>query len=200
MRPDEARNLEHRDVAIEDEDGEQILHIKVHGKRGVGYCKSMPPAVLYYQRLRDLPEPTPSQTKRARRWRGADVSQFAPPPEFRYPERMDEVFPGNPIKMSNNLVTRAKLTLNRDVKPSTLYSMRHTYICLRHTYICLRLMEGADIYQIAKNCRTSVEVIEKFYGAHIKSTLMPRQSTSASRKRRGQDRPRNSVPKGTPRA
>ena len=49
-------------------------------------------------------------------------------------------------------------------KPRTAYS-------LRHTYICLRLMEGADIYQIAKNCRTSVEMIEKFYAAHIKSTL-----------------------------
>jgi hypothetical protein len=35
----------------------------------------------------------------------------------------------------------------------------------------MRLMEGADIYQIAKNCRTSVEMIEKFYAAHIKTTL-----------------------------
>ena len=32
-------------------------------------------------------------------------------------------------------------------------------------------MEGADIYQFAKNCRTSVEMIERFYAAHIKSTL-----------------------------
>ena len=32
-------------------------------------------------------------------------------------------------------------------------------------------MEGADIYQIAKNCRTSVEMIEKFYASHIKTTL-----------------------------
>lgn len=32
-------------------------------------------------------------------------------------------------------------------------------------------MEGADIYQVAKNCRTSVEMIEKFYAAHIKNTL-----------------------------
>ncbi|WP_456668418.1 hypothetical protein [Bradyrhizobium sp. USDA 3240] len=28
-----------------------------------------------------------------------------------------------------------------------------------------------DIYQIAKNCSTSVEMIEKFYAAHIKNTL-----------------------------
>ena len=32
-------------------------------------------------------------------------------------------------------------------------------------------MEGADIYQIAKNCRTSVEMIEKYYAAHMKTRL-----------------------------
>jgi hypothetical protein len=32
-------------------------------------------------------------------------------------------------------------------------------------------MEAADIYQIAKNCRTSVEMIEKYYAAHIKTQL-----------------------------
>jgi integrase len=138
LRPDEARNLEHRDVAIEDEDVRRSCKLKVRGKLGVGYCKSMPAAVLYYQRLRDRPKPAPSQTKRARRRRGEDVSQPAPPPEFQYPEPTDKVFPGNPIKMFNNLLTRAKLKLDRDGKPRTLYS-------LRHTYICLRLMEGADI-------------------------------------------------------
>jgi hypothetical protein len=56
------------------------------------------------------------------------------------------------------------LKTDREGRPRTAYS-------LRHTYICLRLMEGADIYQIAKNCRTSVEMIEKFYAAHIKNTL-----------------------------
>lgn len=61
-------------------------------------------------------------------------------------------------------MARANLKFDRDEKPRTAYS-------LRHTYICMRLMEGADIYQIAKNCRTSVEMIEKFYAAHIKSTL-----------------------------
>lgn len=32
-------------------------------------------------------------------------------------------------------------------------------------------MEGADIYQIAKNCRTSVEMNEKYCGMHIKTSL-----------------------------
>jgi hypothetical protein len=32
-------------------------------------------------------------------------------------------------------------------------------------------MEGANIYQIAKNCRTSVGMIEKYYAVHIKTSL-----------------------------
>jgi hypothetical protein len=35
----------------------------------------------------------------------------------------------------------------------------------------MRLIEGADIYALAKNCRTSVEMIQKFYAAHIKDLL-----------------------------
>ena len=38
-------------------------------------------------------------------------------------------------------------------------------------YISFRLLEGADIYQIAKNCRTSVEMIEKHYAAHLRNQL-----------------------------
>ena len=56
------------------------------------------------------------------------------------------------------------LRFDREGSPRTAYS-------LRHTYISLRLMEGADIYQLAKNCRTSVGMIEKYYAVHIKSSL-----------------------------
>jgi integrase len=51
------------------------------------------------------------------------------------------------------------------------HGRRRTAYSLRHTYICWRLMEGADIYQIAKNCRASLEMIEKYYPAHIKTRL-----------------------------
>ena len=64
-------------------------------------------------------------------------------------------------------------------------------------YISMRLMEGADIYQIAKNCRTSVEMIEKFYAAHIKHMIdasavnirMPRPNGRGSK--RGANAPRS---------
>ena len=84
--------------------------------------------------------------------------------QAKLPEPTDPVFPGNHIKLLNGVLRRSKLKLDRDGNRRTAYS-------LRHTYICMRLMEGADIYQIAKNCRTSVEMIEKFYAAHIKNTL-----------------------------
>ena len=44
LRPDEAIRLEHRDVSVvKDRDtNETILEIEVRGKRGVGFCKSMP--------------------------------------------------------------------------------------------------------------------------------------------------------------
>ena len=32
-------------------------------------------------------------------------------------------------------------------------------------------MESADIYEIAKNFNTSMEMIEKYYAAHIKTSL-----------------------------
>jgi integrase len=166
LRPDEAKNLQHRDVTIAEDEatGETILEIEVRGKRGVGYCKSMPGAVLPYQRLLNRPLPTPSQTKRARRRRGEDTTAPAPPAQIRYPDPTDRVFPGDHKKGFNNLLRRTNLKFDRDGHPRTAYS-------LRHTYICMRLTQGADIYQIAKNCRTSVEMIEKFYATHIKSTL-----------------------------
>jgi integrase len=86
--------------------------------------------------------------------------------------------------MFNNLLKRAKLKLDRDGNPRTAYS-------LRHTYICMRLMEGADIYQIVKNCRTSVEMIERFYAAHIKSTLDASAINILKAKRTKQDKPKS---------
>lgn len=80
------------------------------------------------------------------------------------PEPTDLVFPSRHRELFNAILDEENLKFDREGNPRTAYS-------LRHTYICLRLMEGADIYQIAKNCRTSVEMIEKYYASHIKTTL-----------------------------
>lgn len=80
------------------------------------------------------------------------------------PEATDLIFGTVQRQLLNTVLEELGLKRDRDGNVRTAYS-------LRHTYICMRLMEGADIYQIAKNCRTSVEMIEKFYASHIKNTL-----------------------------
>lgn len=84
----------------------------------------------------------------------------------RHPEAKptDKIFGKTRNDLINQILEDCNLKHDRDGNVRTAYS-------LRHTYICLRLMEGADIYQIAKNCRTSVEMIEQFYASHIKNTL-----------------------------
>ena len=155
LRPDEVKLLQFRDITIVDDkySGERILEIEVHGKRGVGYCKSMPGAVIPFERLRDRERTKTIETE--------DGNTFQ---ETRKPEPNDLLFPNEFKKMFNNLMLDHDLKFDRHGKPLTAYS-------LRHSYICFRLLEGADIYQVAKNCRTSVEMIEKHYAAHLKDMI-----------------------------
>jgi integrase len=164
LRPDEARRLEFRDVKIvDDEDsGETILEIEVRGKRGFGYCKSMPDAVSPFERLRSRLRPRRVEGARA----PTEVSDNSDVRglEWRTPEPTDLIFPKWQRELFKTILEEENLRSDRDGRPRTAYS-------LRHTYISLRLMEGANIYQIAKNCRTSVGMIEKYYAVHIKNSL-----------------------------
>ncbi len=150
LRPDELKQLEFRDVEIVDDDysGDRILEIEVRGKRGVGYCKSMPGAVRPFERLRDRLRPAVGDDG------GGE----------RAAEPTDRLFPNEFKKMFNRILADNNLKFDRNGKARTAYS-------LRHSYICFRLLEGADIYQVAKNCRTSVEMIEKHYAAHLKDMI-----------------------------
>lgn len=164
LRPDEAGRLEFRDVRIVKDQAtkETILEIEVRGKRGVGWCKSTAGAVLPFERLAerlrpgDLSNTHIDDDRESRAKRGK--------PGLTKPGPTDRLFPTSHRELLNAVLDKLKMKYDRDGNIRTSYS-------LRHTYICFRLMEGADIYQIAKNCRTSVEMIEKYYAAHIKTTL-----------------------------
>src|SRR5271170_1191770 len=164
LRPDEAWRLQFRDVTIVEDgaSGQTILEIEVRGKRGVGYCKSMPGAVRPFERLKARLRPARAEHT-ARDGNGAN-SPVNGSGELRLPGPTDLIFPKWQRELFKTILDEENLRVDREGRPRTAYS-------LRHTYICLRLMEGADIYQIAKNCRTSVEMIEKYYAAHIKTQL-----------------------------
>ena len=164
LRPDEARRLQFRDVTIVEDEalGQTILEIEVRGKRGVGYCKSMPGAVRPFERLRARLRPARVDHTR-KEGRGPNAIKNGSE-ELRLPGPTDLIFPKWQRELFKTILDEENLRFDREGRPRTAYS-------LRHTYICFRLMEGADIYQIAKNCRTSVEMIEKYYAAHIKTQL-----------------------------
>ena len=164
LRPDESARLEFRDVVIVDDEAtkERILEIEVRGKRGVGFCKSMPGAVHPFERLRDRERLVADTTLPAKR-KGVSQGQASGLKKAK-PAPTDRIFGSTQRELINTVLDELGLKIDRDGQRRTAYS-------LRHTYICMRLMEGADIYQIAKNCRTSVEMIEKFYASHIKNTL-----------------------------
>lgn len=138
LRPDEVARLQVRDITVVNDEatGGRILEIEVRGKRGTGYCKSMPGAVHPFQRAVK------------RKALGST----------------DKLFSKLHSGLFNRVLEELEMKFDREGNVRTTYS-------LRHTYICMRLLEGADIYQIAKNCRTSVEMIEKHYAAHLKNTL-----------------------------
>jgi integrase len=153
LRPDEAWKLEFRDVKIEEDyvTKETILVIDVRGKTGVGYCKSMPNAVFPFQRLR-----TRRLKQLAEKHGGdADLDSLL---------AKTKVFPKFNRELFNEILREKDLKFDRD-------GLRRTAYSLRHTYISMRLMEGANIYQIANNCRTSVQMIEEHYASHIKDRL-----------------------------
>ena len=102
---------------------------------------------------------------------------------MRLPEPTDLIFPKWQRELFKTILDEENLRLDREGRPRTAYS-------LRHTYICLRLMEGADIYQIAKNCRTSVEMIEKYYASHLKNSL----DAAAINVRRAKTKKKNEPP------
>lgn len=158
LRSDEALKLQYRDVTVEldESTGERILVIAVRGKRGTGYCKSMPAAAYPFWRMKKRENPDPT----------------------------DPLFPIFPRWLWRKILKQEKLELDREGNRRAPYS-------LRHTYISMRLMQGADIYQIAKNCRTSVEMIEKHYAVHLKNTI----DASAINMRKQPPKTRKSEPK-----
>jgi integrase len=105
LRPDEAKRIELRDIDIvaDGPGNEDILHIAVRGKRGVGYCKTMPGAVLPFKRMIARHNHVPNQ--------------------LLFPKIQRELF--------NTLLDELDIKHDREGNPRTSYSLRHTYICFR---------------------------------------------------------------------
>lgn len=141
MRPPEARNLRWRDIHVRStKDGRQFVFLNVRGKGK--YRELVAPMTVadYLDKVRE-------------------ISKATKPDDF--------VFTTFEGKSSQTLY--GSLIEDLLVKSNLLYSSsgsrRSTY-CFRHTYATYRLMHGTDVYFLAKQMGTSVQMIEKHYG-HI---------------------------------
>jgi hypothetical protein len=66
----------------------------------------------------------------------------------------------------NHVLDKAGLKKSATHAPRTLYSLRHTAIMFR-----LTKGDTVDLLTIARNCRTSVEMLERFYASHLTAEM-----------------------------
>ena len=150
LRPPEASNLRRRDVGElrNGSDGRQFVPINVRGKGKFRVLVAPINVNTYFGRIFELTDQRLKELGRE-------------------PKPDDPVFmnyDGTPAltlydSLLNSLLREADLLLSASGKRRSTYSFRHTYATFR-------LMRGTDVYILAKQMGTSVEMIEDYYG-HI---------------------------------
>jgi integrase len=142
IRIGEARLLRWRDLSsTRTESGETRLIFTVRGKTG--------------EREVVCNEHVERYIERVRKFRTEEIGKLKPDePIFCHPD-------GRPIgsfkKGFQQVLNDAGVLRGTDGKKRVPYS-------LRHTYATMRISEGVNVFQLAANMGTSVEMIESFYG------------------------------------
>lgn len=152
IRPTDLKTLKHGHVNVRTGlNGDYLFMRAPETKKHNRPITSMPKAAYYYQKLR---------TEQQRQGYGRD-SDYLFQPEL---QNRDSAY----RKIANQfavLLEQTGLKTSMDGEVRTLYSMRHTSIMYR-------LMYGGEIslLTLARNARTSVAMIERFYAAQLDSS------------------------------
>ena len=151
IRPTDIKVLKHRHINRVERGDITFIELR-HGttKRHSNYMASTEFAWDHYQKLR--------ARSQAAGYGRADDYLFVP-----HLTNRDTAL----ALLANQFTAVLELSgLRRDAegKPRSLYS-------LRHTAIVTAIRQGVPISVLAPNARTSVEMINRFYGSHIKSAL-----------------------------
>lgn len=141
MRTMEARNLRWRDVDVRsDKHGREFVALNVRGKGKFRELVAASNVVSYLERIRA-------------------ISKATKPDDFVFSTQEGARTETLYLSLISDLLEKSGLRI------SSSGSSRSAY-CFRHTYATFRLMEGIDVYFLAKQMGTSVQMIEKYYG-HI---------------------------------
>lgn len=146
----ETNNLKWNNLSLIEKKGSNDVFVRfeVKGKGKTGYAIGTQGIEKYLERIRDN-DPL---------LKGVPLKKLIKKDKhvFQLP---DGTMPGNYdlIHVFKKFLIHCNLLKDNNGNIRTLYS-------LRHTYAVFRLYQGVDIYLLAKNMRTSVEMIQKFYG------------------------------------
>lgn len=149
MRVGEAHNVRFCDVEVLSEIGSDrksrfyCMIKNIQGKRGTGECRSWYSAYNAFKRLVE------------RRGIADPVTST------------EKLFPVHYGNMFNTILEKTELKFT-----ATEPRRKRDFVSLRHTYIVNRLLQGVPIYDIARNCRTSVPMIEQHYARFVSPRLM----------------------------
>jgi hypothetical protein len=167
IRPTDLKVMRHRHVEIRTSDkGDYLFMPLPETKKHARPITSLPKAAYYYKRLRAY--------QQARGYGGEDDFVFQPEHENR-----DTAY----RKLSRQFDAAIQLTQLKESKDGdvrTLYS-------LRHTSIMYRLIYGGEInlLSLARNARTSVGMIERFYASQLESSKVTDELHAKKRAKKG---------------
>jgi hypothetical protein len=162
IRPSDLRTLQHRHVEVVKQGSTQYLRLTLpETKRHAAPIVTLQPAVRIYQQI----------------VKQRTASNHAKPTDYLFlPQQKDRAYALSILShMFNWVLQDTGLKQSAHGKPRTLYSLRHSAITFRLLY-----GSGIDILTLARNARTSVDVINKHYA----STIQPEQNIQMLHSRR----------------
>jgi hypothetical protein len=152
VRPTDLKWMQHKHIQVV-EGRHRYLRLELpESKRHTTQIVSMRPAVRLYKGLKQK----------------ASNALSAKPDDYVFlPEIRDRKIAMTIIDLQFRRVLEASgLRLGRRGQVRTLYSLRHTSIMFRLLY-----GRGIDLLTLARNARTSVEMIEKFYASELSAEM-----------------------------
>ncbi len=153
LRPPDLKNLRNRDIAVIKNRGIKYLRISAKSKVKKSPVVTMPLAVDVYEKLTEF--------NKALGFGKLEDFVFFPALSKHRGYALQTM-----RLQFNYVLEKAGLKMSDDGQPRTLYS-------LRHTAIMLSLIDGSelDLFTLAQNCRTSVDMIQRFYGKHLHAEM-----------------------------
>lgn len=154
IRPTDLRVLKHKHVAIIREPNQYLRLTHPPTKNHASPVVSMPSTIEVYERIK-------ARHVAAKYEDIAEVHLFQPESPLNRDYALQQLH-----RQFDYLLEMSELKTDHYGQSRTLYSLRHTAIMLR-----LINGRGINLLTLARNARTSVEMIDRFYGKHLTAEM-----------------------------